>query len=83
MKIICARPRCSYVQIYKEQAYDLLNPTSIMAAAAGTQQRQGLPPPGATAGALRMRWSKTEDFYLENLFKAGHEGTRRHGKRGR
>ena len=53
------------MQIYKEQAYDLLNPTSIMMTAAGPQQG----PHGSMPGALRMRWSKAEDFYLENLFK--------------
>lgn len=26
-------------------------------------------PPGSMPGALRMRWNKAEDFYLENLFK--------------
>ena len=71
----------SLVQIYKEQAYDLLNPTSIMMTPSGPQpqpskqgpaqqqqqqQQQGLP------GALRMRWNKTDDFYLENLFKVSH-----------
>ena len=71
--IIVVFCRCSYVQIYKEQAYDLLNPTSIMMTAAGPQQapqrsqQQG--PHGSMPGALRMRWSKAEDFYLENLFK--------------
>ncbi|GAX73258.1 hypothetical protein CEUSTIGMA_g712.t1 [Chlamydomonas eustigma] len=62
--------RCSYVQIYKEQAYDLLNPTSILSAMGpqhhNKQQQHG---PGGSSGALRMRWSKAEDFYLENLFK--------------
>lgn len=68
----------SLVQIYKEQAYDLLNPTSIMMTPSGPQpqpskqgpaqqqQQQGLP------GALRMRWNKADDFYLENLFKVSH-----------
>ncbi|KAG1655965.1 hypothetical protein FOA52_009392 [Chlamydomonas sp. UWO 241] len=78
-----ASVRCSYVQIYKEQAYDLLNPTSSMmgpdghqitvpankkqpgwhTGAASTQALLGMP------GALRMRWTKNADFYLENLFK--------------
>jgi hypothetical protein len=69
--------RCSYVQIYKEQAYDLLNPTSILVTPSGQQQQQapqrqqGGGHPGAMSGSLRMRWSKSEDFYLENLFKVG------------
>jgi len=43
---------CSYVQIYKEQVLDLLNP-----AAAG----------GAVRG-LKLRWSAARDFYCDNLF---------------
>jgi hypothetical protein len=79
-----ASVRCSYVQIYKEQAYDLLNPTSIMMGPDGQQitvpankKQPGKWHTGAAStqavpgmgGALRMRWTKISDFYLENLFK--------------
>lgn len=74
--------KCSYVQIYKEQAYDLLNPTSLMAGPGGEPPSPNIvrgktlqkewnerDTGGLNQGALRMRWSKQEDFYLENLFK--------------
>jgi len=41
---------CTYVQIYKENVYDLLNPAQLKG-------------PG-----LKLRWNKSEEFYLENLF---------------
>lgn len=54
--------RCSYVQVYNEQAYDLLNPGSFK----GSWNRQA---PGQKLGAgLRMRWCKQKEFYLENNF---------------
>eukprot|EP00798_Chlamydomonas_sp_ICE-L_P004752 gene4752-34501_t len=73
--------------IYKEQVYDLLNPLSLVTPGQGGSQAGGKQqqpagfggkrvagqPPGFT-GALRMRWSKTQDFYLENLFKCECQG---------
>ncbi|KAG2428784.1 hypothetical protein HXX76_011484 [Chlamydomonas incerta] len=67
--------KCSFVQIYREQVYDLLNPASL-APAAQQQQRQQQQRGGVAGGAgaagavgpLRLRWSKAEEFYLENLF---------------
>lgn len=54
--------RCSYVQMYNEQAYDLLNPGSFKGS-----WNQATPARKLGAG-LRMRWSKQKEFYLENNF---------------
>lgn len=63
-----ATVRASFVQLYKEQAYDLLNPTPLaLMNGPARPTKPGAPP--APGGALRMRWSKVEEFYLENLFK--------------
>jgi hypothetical protein len=51
------RVRVSYIQIYNEQVYDLLNGGQYAAAAKGSRV------PG-----LRVRWTKDDDFYVENLF---------------
>jgi hypothetical protein len=53
----------------------LLNPAPALptpGAFNGTQQAgsKGGNSNLALGGALRMRWSKADDFYLENLFKA-------------
>ncbi|KAF5841819.1 P-loop containing nucleoside triphosphate hydrolase protein [Dunaliella salina] len=65
-----ATVRCSFVQLYKEQAYDLLNPSPTPTTPGLTQGLQtkagGL---SGLGNALRMRWNKAHDFYLENLFK--------------
>ena len=57
----------SYVQIYKEQAYDLLT----LGAAAGAAGGEGGASDGSRrrpAGAgLRMRWTRQAGFYLEGL----------------
>ena len=47
---------CSYVQVYKEKVYDLLNPSAIAA-------------DGTLGKGLRMRWSKRDGFFLEDLYK--------------
>ncbi|GMH35183.1 hypothetical protein BSKO_03051 [Bryopsis sp. KO-2023] len=58
--------RCSHVQVYNEQAYDLLNPSTF-----GEKfQTRGVGDKGnrRLGAGLRMRWCKHKDFYLENLF---------------
>ncbi|KAG2449588.1 hypothetical protein HYH02_005121 [Chlamydomonas schloesseri] len=65
--------KCSFVQIYREQVYDLLNPASLSPGQHQKQQQQrgGVAAAGAAAaagGPLKLRWSKAEEFYLENLF---------------
>lgn len=51
------RVRVSYIQIYNEQVYDLLNAGQYAAATKASRV------PG-----LRVRWTKDDDFYVENLF---------------
>eukprot|EP01079_Euglenida_sp_SAG-EU17-18_P011805 gene11805-2152_t len=48
--------KCSYFQIYNEKVLDLLNPTGLTA-------RSGKGNPG-----LRIRWSKQDEFFVENLY---------------
>ena len=42
---------CTYLQVYQEKIYDLLNPAQL---------KQNCP-------GLKMRWSRHDDFYVENL----------------
>ncbi|CAG9327895.1 unnamed protein product [Blepharisma stoltei] len=42
---------CTFIQIYKEKIYDLLNPAQLKAGNLG----------------LKLRWNKQEEFYVENL----------------
>ena len=46
---------CSFLQIYNEKVFDLLN-------------AQGLKKAGKAQAGLKIRWSKTEQFTVENLF---------------
>ncbi|CAG9327811.1 unnamed protein product [Blepharisma stoltei] len=43
---------CTYIQVYKERIYDLLNPAQL---------KPGNP-------GLKLRWNKLEEFYIDNLF---------------
>lgn len=68
--------QCSFIQLYREQAHDLLSPLAYPAerpeerrtAAGGSLSRRG---EGAEGGGpllgagLKLRWSKAEEFYLE------------------
>ncbi|CAG9315628.1 unnamed protein product [Blepharisma stoltei] len=42
---------CTYIQIYNENIYDLLNPAQLTPNSPG----------------LKMRWNKSDEFYVENL----------------
>lgn len=69
----------SFVQLYKEQAYDLLNPamshntTTFVPSSGGSSSRPsagvGSRPRASPGQPLRMRWDATQGFYLENLFQ--------------
>jgi len=69
---------CSHVQIYMEQAYDLLDPRTLPpergASAGGGEgpaERRGPGERGRGGGpGLRMRWAKGRDFHLEGLTRA-------------
>ena len=49
----------SFLQIYSEKIYDLLNPSSLNNRSLSVQ---------AGIEGLRLRWSKEEQFTVENLF---------------
>eukprot|EP00347_Sterkiella_histriomuscorum_P017844 403347757 len=52
---------CSFLQIYNERVYDLLNETSLQNTK--LKNAQGIPQQG-----LRIRWTKKEQFVVENLY---------------
>mmetsp|Transcript_39841 Transcript_39841/g.94654 ORF Transcript_39841/g.94654 Transcript_39841/m.94654 type:complete len:260 (+) Transcript_39841:169-948(+) len=54
----------SYVQIYREQVYDLLNPALAREGVRASNPSEQVAGPG-----LRMRWSHNQQFYLENMYK--------------
>ncbi|EAR98263.2 kinesin motor catalytic domain protein (macronuclear) [Tetrahymena thermophila SB210] len=51
---------CSFLQIYNEKIYDLLNPNSIKQNSA-----DGTP---VLSQGLRLRWNQRDQFQVENLF---------------
>ena len=59
------RVMCHFVQIYKEQVLDLLNPAS--GGPGGAPVFGGGSGTGAPRG-LKLRWSPEKDFYVDNLY---------------
>ena len=57
---------CSYLQIYNEKVFDLLNPNSVqgLTALRKTQQNQN----EKDQNGLRIRWTKKNQFAVENLY---------------
>jgi len=57
---------CSFLQIYNEKVFDLLNSNSINTLTskkvAGSESTKQM------AGGLRIRWSKKDQFVVENLY---------------
>lgn len=49
----------SFLQIYNEKVFDLLNSQNLKGQAAQKMQKTG----------LKIRWSKNEQFAVENLFQ--------------
>lgn len=80
------RVTCSHVQIYMERVYDLLNPPTddaLPPAPSGRPNQQfkhilrsEAPPADEDAGfrgmgqGLRLRWTKQDGFFVENLFQS-------------
>ncbi len=64
--------RVSFVQLYKEQVYDLLNAGTFAGAGPGKPRAPGGNNRSAASNGLgkplHLRWSKAQEFYLENLF---------------
>ena len=57
--------KCSFIQIYQESVYDLLTdaaPLYVRNDSSGTSTQKS-----AAAAGLRIRWSQSKDFYVENL----------------
>eukprot|EP01012_Entosiphon_sulcatum_P052856 TRINITY_DN7266_c0_g1_i1.p1 TRINITY_DN7266_c0_g1~~TRINITY_DN7266_c0_g1_i1.p1 ORF type:complete len:794 (-),score=173.54 TRINITY_DN7266_c0_g1_i1:11-2392(-) len=52
------RVQCSYMQLYNEKVYDLLNSNATLKA---SEKRK-------SDGGLRVRWGKNDQFFVENLF---------------
>ena len=52
---------CSYLQIYNEKVFDLLNSTNTSSVGGQKQIKDG-------EQGLRIRWTKKEQFIVENLF---------------
>lgn len=58
--------KCSFIQIYQESVFDLLTdaaPLYVSSSSGGG----GLSQKSAAAAGLRIRWSQSKDFYVENL----------------
>ena len=65
------RVLCNFVQIYKEQVLDLLNPTSTSLGGGGGNQPVfggGGGGGGDAPRGLKLRWSPQKEFFVDNLF---------------
>ena len=65
------RVLCNFVQFYKEQVLDLLNPTSTSLGGGGGNQPVfggGGGGGGDAPRGLKLRWSPQKEFFVDNLF---------------
>ncbi|KAK3265888.1 hypothetical protein CYMTET_25459 [Cymbomonas tetramitiformis] len=60
--------KVSFVQIYKEQVYDLLSPNFSRDKKGAGSSSFASSQKDATSSSLKMRWTKADGFFLENLF---------------
>lgn len=54
----------SYLQIYNEKVFDLLNPSSVSGLTAVKKPQLG----DKDMQGLRIRWTKKDQFVVENLY---------------
>lgn len=57
---------CSFLQIYNEKVFDLLNPSSVGGLTA--LRKKGNGQFDTDQGGLRIRWTKKDQFVVENLY---------------
>jgi epoxyqueuosine reductase QueG len=57
---------CSFLQIYNEKVFDLLNPSSVGGLTA--LRKMGNAQFDKDQGGLRIRWTKKDQFVVENLY---------------
>lgn len=57
---------CSFLQIYNEKVFDLLNPSSVGGLTA--LRKNGSGASGEGQSGLRIRWTKKDQFVVENLY---------------
>ena len=57
---------CSFLQIYNEKVFDLLNPSSVGGLTA--LRKMGNGQFDKDQGGLRIRWTKKDQFVVENLY---------------
>lgn len=58
---------CSFLQIYNEKVFDLLN-QSTLTTFAGGKKGASADMPNKQQQGLRIRWTKKDQFVVENLF---------------
>ena len=56
---------CSFLQIYNEKVFDLLNPSSVTGLTALRKNNMGF---DKDMNGLRIRWTKKDQFVVENLY---------------
>lgn len=58
----------SFLQIYNEKVFDLLNPSSVGGITALRKTHAGATSLGNEQQGLRIRWTQKDQFVVENLY---------------